>query len=580
MNTSSNRTLKAITSFSLILTSIALIMIQGNPASGYEISIYRGFSSLIWAILIISSIGSIGVITFQAFSIPRSGLWKVAFMNLILNGFIIVSLHALRGYYLYTGIDQLYHLNVIQSLVHSGNLGESNVYPIAHILIAACSLISNIDPHYLIQYLPSFFSILFLMVIIYLLAKQIMRLEAEILIAAVATYVFFFNSLHSQFYPQSFSVLIFIFAVYVYIKALSANQRKYIILLTVVLLILPLSHPTSALILIPLLLITEIARLYLFRNYLKTQSTHGYYIPIILSAVVFVGWVSFFRLFSEKTVHLKTIFLDSYSNPNLATTVDIADKLSLVEIAQYNIKMYGENMFYLGLTFICILLFLNAIWYKKEIVYQYKYLFLLLVATVACIPLYLFTVLGIGSVTIGRALHLMYPILFTPLFVSFVICHFQKRYSPKGTIVIIIVLFAIVSTLSTFSVYHSPWTYSASWQMTKMDANGVDWFVEKSQSTYPHAIMGIETLKLGRSSPLSKSIITEASSIESQGPLGGAYLLFNKKSRDICDEPDATKATVNPFKSLGFGKYDLLNVKNNKRTLEIYSNGEMNIWLV
>ena len=161
MNTSSNRTLKAITSFSLILTSIALIMIQGNPASGYEISIYRGFSSLIWAILIISSIGSIGVITFQAFSIPRSGLWKVAFMNLILNGFIIVSLHALRGYYLYTGIDQLYHLNVIQSLVHSGNLGESNIYPIAHILIAACSLISNIDPHYLIQYLPSFFSILF-----------------------------------------------------------------------------------------------------------------------------------------------------------------------------------------------------------------------------------------------------------------------------------------------------------------------------------------------------------------------------------------------------------------------------------
>ena len=135
-------------------------------------------------------------------------------------------------------------------------------------------------------------------------------------------------------------MLIFIFAVYVYIKALSANQKIYYII-DGCSTNSAIDHPTSALILIPLLLITEIARLYLFRNYLKTQSTHGYYIPIILSAVVFVGWVSFFRLFSEKTVHLKTIFLDSYSNPNLATTVDIADKLSLVEIAQYN-KDAGE----------------------------------------------------------------------------------------------------------------------------------------------------------------------------------------------------------------------------------------------
>lgn len=500
-------------------------------------------------------------------------------MNLILNGFIIIALSALRGYYLYTGCDQLHHLNVVQSLVHSGNLGESNIYPIVHILAATCSIVLNIDLHYLIQYLPPLFSI-FLMVIVYLLAKQTMRLEAEILIVAIATYVFFFNGLNPQFYPQTFSVLIYVFAVYVYIKALGANQRNYIVLLTIILLILPLSHPTSIFILIPTLLMTEITRLYLFGNYLNIQSIRGYYIPIILSAVVFIGWVSSFGLFSWKITHLKTILLDSYSNPQLATTADVANRLSLVEIVQYSIKMYGENMIYLGLTCICILIFLNALRYKKEIVYQYKYLFLLLVATVACIPLYLFTALGIGSVTMGRALHLMYPILFTPLFVSFVVCYFQKKYDHKGTIAIIVIFFAIVSTLSTLSVYHSPWTGSASWQMTKMDDKGVDWFVEKSQSTYPHAVMGIETLKLERLSPLSKSIIAEASSIESQGPPGGVYLLFNKKSQDICDEPDAVKTAVNPFGALGFGKYDIMKVKNNKRTLEIYSNGEMNIWLI
>ena len=212
--------------------------------------------------------------------------------------------------------------------------------------------------------------------------------------------------------------------------------------------------------------------------------------------------------------------------------------------------------------------------------YQYKYLVLLLVATVICTPLYLFTILGIGSVTLGRALHLMYPTLFTPLFVSFVICYFQKKYNYKKTIAIIIIFFVIISTLSTLSVYHSPWTYSASWQMTKMDAKGVDWFVETSQSTYPYAVMGIETLKLERPSHLSMSIMTEAFSTESQESLDGIYLLFNKKFQDICDEQDAQKGMVTPFDGLGFDRSGIQNIKNNKRALGIYSNGEMEVWLI
>jgi hypothetical protein len=577
-----NRGFKAIISIDLIFTSIALILLQENPANGYEISIYGGFSSLIWTILIISSVGSLGAITLQAFFTPRSGLWKIAFMNLLLNGFITIAFHALRGYYRYTGIDQQYHLTVIQGLIRTGDLGESNFYPLGHILGATGSIISNVDPYCFFQYFPPFFSIFFLMIITYLLAKQTMRSKGEILIAAAAAYIFFFNGLHPQFYPQTFSVFILVFAIYVYITALNTGQSRYALLLIIVLVSLPFSHPTSSVICILSLLSMECARFYLFKDHLNLRKGRRYYIPILLSSAVLVGWVSYFRLFSEKVVHLKTIFIDDrYSNIQLATTTEIADKLSLAESAQYAIRMYGENMVYLGLTTVCILVFFYAIRYKKEVVHQYRYLFLLLFATIACVPVFLFLVLGIGSVTMGRALHLMYPILFTPLFVSFVIRYFQKKYNCKGAVILIIIIFfAIMSTLSTLSVYHSPWTYSASWQVTKMDATGADWLIETKQSNNPCVILGVEVLGLPRLTSPPTSISTGVSSIGSQGSSNRIYLLVNKKFQDICADPDAQKSTLTPFKAWEFDKHGNLKITSNPGTLEIYSNGEMNVWLV
>jgi len=53
-----------------------------------------------------------------------------------------------------------------------------------------------------------------------------------------------------------------------------------------------------------------------------------------------------------------------------------------------------------------------------------------------------------------------------------------------------IVMLCLVSTLSIFNVYHSPWTLSVGSHMTEMETSGLDWFLMKQDGSTPVYILG------------------------------------------------------------------------------------------
>ena len=122
MKTDNTRILKisAITGF--ILITLALILINNEPAMGYEISIYTALSPLVWIFLIGSIACGIGIIVQQAFAeeSKQKSWWLIGLSMVMLSDFIILSLHALRGYFTYGRGDLLVHIGHILdlSLIH------------------------------------------------------------------------------------------------------------------------------------------------------------------------------------------------------------------------------------------------------------------------------------------------------------------------------------------------------------------------------------------------------------------------------------------------------------------------------
>lgn len=584
---------KAVTIICLIFIILTNYLIKNSPSTGYEISIYTDTPPLIWIFLFGSIIGGMSLIVYQAFSRNEDNWWKIGFLILILDNFIIISLSGLRKYFLYTGTDNITHLQLIKTLIDKGFIEEDNFYPIIHIFSSQISEIVNVSPDIIVKFLPAYLSVLFLMLFNYLLAKSSLLEKGQILLASTASFVLFFNSLHTQIYPHVLSVLLFTLMLYLYFQTLKKSSWQFNILFIILLILLPYTHPSGSISIIFLLIVMELAKVYhekiIYNSkiYFRKISTH----PIIISSIVFFMWISSSSMFGTKFSSLWSSIFEPYKNQFITQTLKTTNRLELTEIIEYLFKMYGDTLIYILLGLVAGVIIIKRI---KDV--NIRYLFILLTFFIMSMPIGYILFIGVGSETIGRFINLPYMMIPTPVLVGFVLYELFKK--KRLAVLIVLIILLSISTISVFSVYHSPWTYSPSWQITDMDMHGSKWFLSHRNYWTEFDSMGSDILAriainqepgLYRRSEFFKSykigLIPEHFNYPKYDTLGESmikesYMLTNKRWKLANVESRLAKWRLNMQSGWGFDTKDINRLKEDKTVVKLYSNDEFEIFLI
>lgn len=560
-----------------VFISLALYLIENAPATGYEISIYTSTPPLVWIFLIGSIAGGIGIMIMAALSGNKNNFWLVGFFILILNNFIILSLHALRGYYYYGGGDSMAHLSWIKNLVEIGYLDRNNFYPAIHILGAEISEICNIPPHTLVKYVPAFLSILFLMLCTYLLAKSSFLNRGQVLLASVASFVLFFNNLHLQVYPHTLSVLLYPLLIYLYFRRLEKSSWQFNFLFILVLIALPYTHPSGSLVMIIILIALEFTKVTYSKIYDYQSMNKISITPILISSITFFMWISSFALFGTKISSLHTSIFEPYQSTHFVSLMETAARLEWIEVIEYNLKMYGDTLIFMILSTIASAMIIKAI-YKKE--KSKRYLLMLFTFFLITLPLEYYFFIVVASETAGRMLNLMYMMTVAPVLVGFVLYELFKNKKRTNAIIAIGLILLLTSGLSILSVYNSPWTFSASWHVTDMEMRGCNWFSKNSNSTLEFDAMGQNTFLLSG----IKGLIPEHFNYSYHETLGeslaqDSYAVINERCKMANAEPMVAKTQINIRSGWGFDKADFDKLGNDMSVAKLYSNGEFDTFL-
>lgn len=480
-----HRGLKVVGSICFVLLAVALLLIdRHSPATGYELSIYESLPATMWFCLIAALAGGTGIIVHQAFGGQKSRYWLLGFFVLIFATSIILLLPALRGYYLYGSGDTLAVVQWTRTVLRGGRFWEGNRYPITHILLAQLVQVGGAPPEVIVKFIPVFFTSLF-MLFSYLLASTVMPHKGQALLAAAAT-ALFFNYYHVCAYPQTLSIMALPLVFYLYFKGFDKGSLPFRIAFVIVLLLFPYFHPAPAAALIACLLAAEAARA-LWRQRNGASAAIGRpsvdrttFEPALICTVTFLTWISAYEIFGTtigRTLGWLTGAIESVPHVERLERTLEQQGLSIAQQVALALKMYGDNLIYLALSSIALLVVAWGFWRRRD---EAKNLFTLCMPFLISGPVWVLIFATTLRVTVGRLLGANIMMWATPVFVAFALYEMFARWKRAGVIVATSILLC-VSVVGIFAVYQSPYTLQVSWQVTGQDIEGSRWFSTNAQ---------------------------------------------------------------------------------------------------
>lgn len=566
---------KVISIICLAFTAIGLLDIGAHPARGYEISIYSNTPASAFALLITSTVVSIGIIVNKAFSKESEDSWSLlAFYTVMLNNFIFLSLYALRGYLYYASPDYMIHLRNIDDIIKNGYIPDNNYYPLLHLFVSESSIVSEIYFVDLARYVPGILSIILIMLFTYLMVRSLIPERNVIALTSAAIAPMFFNNLQVQLYPHTLSVMMYPIIFYLYFKYTNHRSWQNSMLLILVLLILPYSHPSGALSILIILIFLEISKIAYNWRY-GTNSINPIFIaPMFCSFIILIMWISSFKLFDVGISNVANyIFEPVKSNEVLATYAKIS-ALGFEDVLHYNLFMYGDTITSLILSFLGIIYILILYRNKQPLIIN---IFLLSIAFLVFIPIEYFFFIGVKGQTTGRLLNLLYLIIPSPILSSYYLSRF--KHNNKKTMIWL--LFSFIAIISIFSLYHSPLTFTASWHVTRMDIDGFSWFSDNRDPLLKFDPMAfpftIENYKWG--------LIPEHFNYLNRSKLRdsipeNSYALINERCKLMNLDRMIFKARLNIRSGWGFNNGDFHKLMEDDSVQKLYSNGEFDTYII
>ena len=472
--------IKIIASICFCLIAVALIMIYKSPAVGYEPSIYEATPTIAWACLIIGIACGIGIIVQQAMKKDSSSnSWLLGLSLIIISNAIILSLHILKGYEMWAPMgDPGTHLGLIQETIANGSI--ENIYPVTHIYLAELALILNIDPLVLYKWIPVFFGLLS-MGFMYFLAKALLPSKGHVLIATIAGTILI-QGWYLNLTPNHLANLLFPFTLFLFVKSFTPGSAAWRFLFIITLFLMTLFHPVPSFALIIFLLTIWIPGM-IIKTVMRNKSEFKYdYFHLKSGASLFlvvwwITWLSSFWIWSKIITNINYLITEGgpLAIDKLLGNITAGQEYGYSIIEQF-FKIYGGITVFLILTIVALFF----LW-KRPSKESDSIKLLALFGPIIAIGL-LVIALYLSNLGFGPTRFLIYAIIPCSILVGFIIYEFIKwsvsrtKWISRVTAIGVISLFLVLSVNQISIIYPSPYVVNYSYQTTKEELNGLDWF--------------------------------------------------------------------------------------------------------
>jgi hypothetical protein len=316
------------------LTAAALIVTRNSPAAGYESSIYQATPLIFWVAFAISITCGIAIIIHQLYikNEEHNG-WKVGLVLILVSYTAILSLLIVRGYALWNATgDDSSHLGMVQTIIATGHIGNTNFYPIAHIYAAEISSICSIAPVVLHKGMPLTLALLYV-AFMYLLAKAVLPHKGAVILATLASLTLLYGS-YLRFMPNVLANLLFPLALFLVIKSFTSSSWRWQWLLIVMVLLFPVFHPVPTVALAVVLVAATLAKVVLDKVTKNTRriADSGVKFSLIALAILLIwggGWISSYSNVSVGVARM--LIPESYSIPESTLSESTLSESTLSE---------------------------------------------------------------------------------------------------------------------------------------------------------------------------------------------------------------------------------------------------------
>lgn len=580
------RGLKMLGCLCFLLLVVALLLIdRHSPATGYELSIYDSLPALVWICLIGALAGATGMIVHQAFAGDKSGYWLLGFLVLILTLSIMLLLPVFRAYYLYGAADTLAVVGWTRGVLQSGHFGESNRYPVTHVMTAQLSHVTGAPTEEVLKYVPVLFTVLF-MLFSYLLASSVAYSKGQALLVA-GSGTLFFNYYHVSAYPQTLSIMALPMVFYLYFRSRAKRSAPFRIAFVAVLLLFPYFHPAPAAALIACLLAAEAAKAVWRRRTgapYSVASDWGDRVtlePVLICTVTFLTWISAYEIFGttiRRTLGWLTREIEVI--PHVATLERTLEQqgLSIFQQAELALKMYGDNLIYLVLCGIALIIVAWSFWRRR---YEGSKVFGLSMPFLISGPVWVLIFATTLRVTVGRLLGANIMMWATPVLAGFALYELFRRRKKAGPVLATAIL-TVSSVVGIFGVYHSPYILQPSWQTTTAGVRGSQWFLEHRRPRSDASVLGEMTGWGASTFGMPQHFAYEH--IELLGSLlqRDFYLLINSRFRMAPEDPTLAGRLVSDPKmaDADFNTADFARLQQDSSVHRTYVNGDLEMMWV
>jgi len=470
----------------IILTSYIILQ---NRIYGYELSIY---TTAMWE-LYFSTISGIFLILYLLLVLGSDTLDILSFVTIlgcaiVFHALIIMS-PQIFGYFVWNA-DSTTHMGQSIDIIQLQRIPGDDFYPILHILTAVTYLLSHITLYILSPIMSLMFYTLFVLSV-YLLHNHIETSFSSLLSLLIPWIIFPLGAYEINYTPNGSSMFYIFYIYFVAMLLFKKDERRFIILYLLSLLILPLFHPLSTLIFILLMTIystTEIR---------STKMSHYLIFTYFIIGSIFTLWIFRFNVYTTKIQFIYDILFRSksahYSTNN--NEMPIFKKiLSLITIklgltkkgALYLLaKLFADKaiLSVLGSYWAYVFLVrpkghrLTPQWYKDLIK-------TITIETIVLLGAYILIMFSkefseIGSTLVfERILFYIYALILVLNVIGIKLNEIVLRKHSRIFSIVIIIIF-VVSILEFASLFYSPYLGVPSPISTKTDIMEFKWYLQK-----------------------------------------------------------------------------------------------------
>jgi hypothetical protein len=580
----------------------ALLLVYNDPATGYELSLYRATPETFWVGIGIALLAALGTAFVSSVRLYRS-------LALILAGcavFTIAALPVIRGYYYYGIADPLTHLGLVKDLARGITNPFLMIYPGLHTL----SIFINRMTGY--PFTRSLLLVVLCFVILYfvfvpLCVRLLATGERTVAVGAFSAFLLLpinHVSTHLRVHPFSLTVLYSSLVVFLLLKVfLDDNRREQgenrllvspsvgiLLALALVLTAAVLYHSQQALNLL-ILFVTVCGIQFIYRRFRPghpiTNHTTIYPLTTFFLGVYTLWTVRTTWFFETASKHLGQIF--GYITGDIPIAGERVQSqgssLSAVggSLPEIFFKLFFLSAVYTLLAGIVILLTIRHSIEDDITEKQSRRLYL----SVSIVPIVLvFVVYFFGSIRKMQFRHLGFVMALATILgaVGLILIRdrFTRAFSRSHVGVVIAVCFALMLPLAFTPLYQSPYTYRASHHVTEEQMEGYDFVFERQAPTVP--VVGVR-VQPERYSDATQGVMwtnDRSKLYRKTVPIHGLSRLqenLNGTRYVIVTEMDRQREVI-AYNGFKFSRQGFRSLDDQPGVNRVMSNGEVNLYYV